>query len=153
MKILVVDDNAGDRKLLRYGLEHYGCEVIEAVDGLDGLEKARAYRPDLIISDAIMPKMDGFQFLRTAKQDKNLESIPFIFYTALYIGEKEKELSLSIGAEAYIIKPKKPEELWEIIKGIRESPKAKMEKPVPSKLLKEDEEYLKQYSQVVAAKL
>lgn len=153
MKILIVDDNADDRRLLKLSLEHYGCAIVEAVDGLDGLEKARTHKPDLIISDAMMPKMDGFQFLRTAKQDKNLQSIPFIFHTASYIGEKEKELALSLGAEAYIIKPKKPDDIWEIIKGIEESLKAKMGKPMPSKLLKEDEEYLKQYSQVVAAKL
>src|SRR5689334_3014839 len=60
MKTLVVDDNADDRKILRYLLERRGCEVIEATNGEEGLTAARVNRPALIISDALMPKMDGF---------------------------------------------------------------------------------------------
>ncbi|HXC92766.1 MAG TPA: response regulator, partial [Geobacteraceae bacterium] len=62
MKTLVVDDNAADRKILRYVLERRGWEVIEAADGEEGLIMARNHGPGLIISDALMPKLDGFQF-------------------------------------------------------------------------------------------
>src|SRR3989304_3531070 len=112
MKALIVDDNIPDRKILRANLEHHGYEVMEAEDGQAGLEQARRQKPDLIISDALMPKMDGFQFLRAVKKEDPLKSIPFVFYSAVYIGYKEAELAIALGAEAFIIKPKAPEEFW-----------------------------------------
>lgn len=102
MKILIVEDIADDRRLLRYNLEHHGCEVIEAADGQEGLAMAKAHKPDMIISDALMPKMDGFQFLRAVKTDDSLKEIPFVFYSATYTGYKEAELAISLGAEEFI---------------------------------------------------
>lgn len=85
MKILIVDDNYDSRKFLRYNLEHHGVEtVIEAENGREGLEAARVHRHDFIISDALMPVMDGFEFLRCIKTDNELKNIPFIFYSSVY---------------------------------------------------------------------
>lgn len=151
LKILIVDDNADDRKLLRYIIERKGHEDIEAGDGLEGLKMARLQKPDLIISDALMPLMDGFQFLRQIKEDEALRTMPFIFYSATYRADKDVDLALALGAEAYIIKPKDPEELWEEVEIILQN--REKEKIITPELIKEDDEYLKRYSQVVATKL
>ena len=150
MKILVVDDNNDDRKLLRCIAERNGHEVLEAVDGREGLEKAAASMPDLIISDALMPVMDGFQFLIQMKKNESLKVIPFIFYSATYTEEQDMQLGLSLGAEAYIVKPKDPVELWQEV----ESKVLKVgEGNAVAIELIEEEDYLRKYSEVVNLKL
>ncbi len=151
MKILLVDDQADDRRLLRYIVERHGHETIEASDGQEGLEKAKTCSPGLIISDALMPVMDGFRFLSAIKQDGRLKSIPFIFYSATYKGVQDVELALSLGAEAYIFKPKDPVEFWDEVEIILQESKKK--EAVTAELIEENEEYLKRYSEIVALKL
>ena len=112
MKILIVDDEPVGRNVLRQVVEHYGHEVVEAGEGQEGLEKASRHKPDAIICDALMPKMDGFQFLKAVRQDETLSSIPFVFYTEIYTDNKEYELALSLGADAVIVKPKAPSDFW-----------------------------------------
>ena len=92
MKILLVDDNGENREILRLIMEKQGNEVVEAEDGLDGFNKALEHKPDLIISDILMPTMDGFRFLKNMKNNELLKSIPFIFHSAVYTGSKDKEL-------------------------------------------------------------
>ncbi len=152
MKILVVDDNALSRKLIRQILERKGCDVLEAADGEEGVETARAQKPDLIISDALMPKMDGFNFLRALRKEPALQKIPFVFYSGVYTGQKDEELALSLGASAYIIKPKEPEELWSEIKTIlkKGNQGEKIFMPVP---IDTEEDYLRHYSEVVTLKI
>jgi len=125
MKILLVDDNGENREILRLVIGKEGNEVIEAEDGQDGLNKALEQKPDLIISDILMPNMDGFQFLKNVKNNESLNSIPFIFYSAVYTGSKDKELACSLGALAFFEKPKDPEKLWREIRNTLESAKTK----------------------------
>lgn len=153
MKILIAEDNPDDRKLLKINLEHHGCEVIEVSDGEAGLEMAKAQLPNMIISDALMPHMDGFQFLRSVKKDATLKLIPFVFYSAVYTGEKEAELALSLGAEAFIVKPKDPQEFWEELIGILEERKLNHLEEHWGGLIREEEDFLKRYSDIVASKL
>ncbi len=154
MKILIVDDNPIDRKLLRLNLERHGCEdIIEARDGREGYDMASRHRPDLIISDALMPGVDGFELLRKLKTGDELKGIPFLFHSAVYTGMKEKELALSMGAEAFIVKPKEPDEFWKELCDILERCESGREKPLITEPVGEEKEYLRKYSGMVAAKL
>jgi diguanylate cyclase (GGDEF)-like protein/hemerythrin-like metal-binding protein len=132
-------------------VEQNGHEAIEAANGLDALTIAKKNPPDLIISDALMPVMDGFQFLRAIKQDPELCAIPFALYSSTYKEDKDVRLAMSLGANAYLFKPMDPVELWKKIKDILE--KAKQNVQLPAELIKEDAEYLRRYSEVVATKL
>ncbi len=150
MKILVVDDNPDDLLLLRLVVERAGHEAIEAVNGQQGFELAAAHRPDLIISDALMPVLDGFNFLKKLKEDAVLKAIPFIFYSATYKADKDLALAAALGAEAYILKPQAPAELWHEIEEIIE--KGGNLKTVAAGEVT-DLEYLRKYSAMVATKL
>lgn len=152
MKILLVDDSSFKRKALAYLIGGQGHEVMEAGDGQDGIEKARVYMPDIIVSDILMPRMDGFQFLRNIKKDEQLRAIPFVFYSAVYTGEKEKELALSLGVSGFIEDTDKPERFWQGLQEIIGSGRCK-EAQVCKPVIVEDEEFLKNYGHIVAAKL
>lgn len=150
MKVLVVDDSRNDRKIIRYNFEWHGCQVVEASNGKQGLELAAADRPDLIISDCLMPVMDGFQFLHEIKKFQDLRSIPFIFYSAVYTGSREAEMATSLGARAFLVKPMRPEELWdEVGRLLAAEPAEAAQEQKPWR----EEEFLKNYSQLVAGKL
>jgi two-component system cell cycle sensor histidine kinase/response regulator CckA len=154
MKILIVDDSTSDRKLLRLIFERHGYNSIsEAGDGMEGIEMARAERPDIIVSDALMPRMDGFQFLWTLKMDEDLRNIPLVFHSAVYTGLKEEELALRLSAEGFITRPKEPDEFWLEMAPIMENIATGRRKPKPPRLLAEEREYLRKYSEVVAGKL
>jgi PAS domain S-box-containing protein len=152
MKALIVDDRTDDRTLLRYNLEWHGYRVEEADNGEKALELARRDTPDLVISDALMPVMDGFQLLREFKKDPALSRIPFIFYSSVYTGEHERELALSLGAQAYITKPKDADQIWEEISRITASAPPAPSTPAAGSS-SDEEAFLAQYSQIVATKL
>lgn len=151
MNVLIVEDNRDDLKLLRYTLEHHGCTVTEAHDGEEGLALADRCRPDIIVSDALMPRMDGFQLLRRLKADARLAQIPFLFYSAVYTGEAEEQLALSLGAEAFIVKPMEPEGLWEVIGKLADNAE-----PLGTRrpaINEQGEHLLLEYGRIVATKL
>jgi CheY-like chemotaxis protein len=152
MKILIVDDNIDDLTLLQHIVERNGHVPIKAQNGQEALDLAASQMPDLIISDALMPVMDGFVFLKKLKMDEVLKSIPFIFYSAAYQEDKDMALATRLGACAYILKPKAPDDLWAEV--LQTYTRCQTETKVSTKLLKEDEvEYLEQYSKIVATKL
>jgi len=152
MNVLIVEDNADDRRLLRQTFEHHGCTVVEAKNGKEGLDMAAAHRPDIIVSDALMPVMDGFLLLRALKADQELWSIPLVFYSATYTGQNEVELASALGAEAFMLKPKEPEELWNEVCKVFQTRKLMKEAAVPA-VGEGEEQFLREYSQIVAAKL
>ncbi len=118
MKILVVDDDQNSRLILEKSLKSSGYAVEIAVNGQEALEKARKSVPDMIISDILMPVMDGFKLCHEIKRDPSLKEIPFIFYTATYLDDADEKLAMSLGASRYIAKPVEPDEFIRIIKEV-----------------------------------
>ena len=152
MKILVVDDSSFKRKSLKFILEKQGHEVLEAENGRDGIEKAMMHKSDAIISDILMPMMDGFQFLRNINKDKDLNSIPFIFISEIYTHDRDVRLSKMLGATGFIRLPKTPEDIWAELKGLLEGVK-RGEKRVRRELVGEEEVFFSNYSNILAIKL
>jgi DNA-binding response OmpR family regulator len=109
--ILMVDDHAPTRAMMGkiLGAQHY--RVIEACNGEEGYARARAQRPDLILMDGMMPRLDGYEALSLLKADAATESIPVLMLTALDL-PRERNLAMTIGAAGYIIKPVLLDELW-----------------------------------------
>ena len=108
---LVVDDLEENRYFLEALLSAQGWRVQTAQDGEDALAKARASVPDIVISDLLMPVMDGFTLLRHWKTDARLRAVPFVVYTASYVEPEDERLTRSLGADAFIIKPAEPDVL------------------------------------------
>ena len=125
MRILIVDDHADSRIILRKTLESDGYTVMTASNGAEALKAARELLPDMIISDILMPVMDGFRLCREIRQDKQLCKIPFVFYTATYMDPKDERLAMSLGASRYIIKPADTAEFLRTIKGVFQEYKKK----------------------------
>lgn len=153
MNVLIVEDSNSARKLLRITFEHYGCTVIEAVDGVEGLDLASRAKPDIIISDALMPRMDGFQLLRALKSDPALSPIPFIFYTSTYTADNEADLARSLGAAAHVVKPVEPEALWQKVCEVIKGWESRRESPACASIDGGEEQFLREYSRIVATKL
>jgi len=102
-KILIVDDDFHVGYLIKINLEAEGYEVVLALSGEEGLEKARASPPDLITLDVLMPEMDGFEVLGVLKRDGALNSIPVIMISV--VNEIRKKRGMEMGATDYILKP------------------------------------------------
>ena len=103
-KILVVEDNQDNREMVVKVLKFNGYEVIEAVDGEEGIEKAKTEAPDLILLDIYLPKMDGYEVAKRLKGDTDLRDIPVIALTA-HAMKGNREQALAAGCDGYISKP------------------------------------------------
>lgn len=114
-KILIVDDKKENLYLLRVIIANKGYQVIEAINGKEALEQAHKTLPDLIISDILMPVMDGFALCREWRSEPQLLNIPFIFYTATYTESKDRDFALSLGADLFLVKPQEPSVLMQSI--------------------------------------
>ena len=114
-RILVVDDEPDLIAVLRMGLQMEGFEVLEAADGAAGLERAQTDKPDLIVLDLMLPKMDGYQVCRNLKFDSRYKSLP-IFILSARPGEQDRRLALEMGADDFI---RKPYDLKELVGKIR----------------------------------
>jgi two-component system cell cycle response regulator DivK len=103
-KVLVVEDDQDNREMVIKVLKHNGYRTVEAVDGEEAVERAKAEKPDLILLDLYIPKMDGYQVIKRLKGDQDLLHIPIIALTA-HAMKGHKEEALAAGFDGYIAKP------------------------------------------------
>lgn len=103
-RILVVDDEMDLVETLTYRLKANNYEVITASDGQEGLDRARREKPDLIILDLMLPKLDGYKVCRMLKFDEKYKHIPIIMFSAR-VQESDKKTGMEVGADGYITKP------------------------------------------------
>ena len=103
-KILVIDDERITTELVQVFLERYDFEVVCAYDGVEGLEVARAEKPDLILLDIVLPKMDGFNVCEELRSDPDFKAVRIVMFTAKGLTE-DIERGRQVGADEYLIKP------------------------------------------------
>src|SRR4029079_3249552 len=103
--ILVVDDQTTNREFLVTLLGYHNHQLLEAADGAEALAAARADHPDLVITDVLMPTMDGYAFVRHLRADPTLAHTPVIFYTAAYLEREARALAGECGVEYILAKP------------------------------------------------
>ncbi len=115
LRILLVDDEPHIVKMVGKRLEVEGFELLTATDGEEGLAKAQAEHPDLIILDLMLPKMNGYEVCTLLKQNTRCHAIPIVLFTAK-VQEKDERLGMECGANAYIRKPFRSQELVETIR-------------------------------------
>jgi len=113
--ILVVDDQASIRQFVSTFLAGNGYHIIEAADASEGLHCAAEQHPDLIISDIMMPAMDGYEFVRRLRGHASTARIPVIFFTAVYQEEEQRALSVACGVSHFLTKPIEPRVLLETV--------------------------------------
>ena len=114
-KILVVEDEADNRRIMRDLLANAGYEVIEAVTGDEGVARAEAEEPDLILMDIRLPNLDGFEVTRTIKSKPALKDIPVIAVTSHAMSEDNAK-AMEAGCDAYFSKPVSPRTLLDKIR-------------------------------------
>ena len=115
MKILIVEDEQDALVALEIILTSQGHEVLSAGNGCEALDLLQQSSVDVVISDIMMPEMDGFELCRLLKLDEKLNAIPFIFHTASYVKKQDEQLAMELGASSFLIKPAEPEVLAEAI--------------------------------------
>ncbi len=151
-KIILVDDDKDIRFTLENLLIDYGYTVVSVENGKEALKKLKNNKFDLIISDILMPVMDGYQLLKNLKDNNKLKNIPFVFFTGTYTDKKDKELAIKLGADKYIEKPLEFEIFIKTIQGIIEDNKSGKLKP-KKPALEQEEVILKLYSGQLVHKL
>lgn len=150
MNILIVDDIATNRKLLGVTLEAEGHTTLEAADGVEALQILARETVDAVISDILMPNMDGFRLCHALRKSDRLHAIPFIIYTATYTSPEDRKLAQTVGADKYLTKPAPTAD---VLKALREVMEKKAARPVPSAPVVEETYVLQQYSQALVHKL
>ena len=150
--VLLVDDNDQNLYLLQVLFEGNGFAVRTAQNGEDALELARKNPPDLIVSDILMPVMDGFALCHEWHADPDLNVIPFIFYTATYTDPKDERFAMSLGAVRFIVKPQEPDVFLEAINTVMAEQQIG---ELPVTKLKADQEpiIMREYSEALVRKL
>jgi CheY-like chemotaxis protein len=150
VNVLIVDDHPVNRKLLRVQLQADGHSVVEAANGVEALREIERERVDAVISDILMPDMDGFRLCQEIRRSERASALPFILYTSTYDSPEDRRLARSIGADDYIIKPAAAPVILKALYGAAQ----KAREIAPRHIPEPDETYvLKQYSEALVRKL
>jgi CheY-like chemotaxis protein len=120
MNILIVDDIGTNRKLLRVTLESEGHATLEASDGIEALQILAREIVHAVISDVLMPNMDGFRLCHEIRQNERLRALPFIIYTSTYTSRDDVKLGETLGADKYLMKPAPAEAVLRALKEVME---------------------------------
>lgn len=151
MNLLIVDDHPTNRKLLRAALEAEGHKVEEAGDGEEALEVLGRDCMDAVISDILMPKMDGFRLCHQIRKGDKLNSgIAVILYTATYNSPSDRELAQTVGADCYLLKPAPTAVL---LGAVREAQQKAKDRPTCNVTGADTAYVLEQYSAALVRKL
>ena len=149
MRVLIVDDNAINRTLLRVTLRSGGHETVEAADGVEALEKLRSEKFDAVISDILMPRMDGYRLCYEVRRDPKLRDLPIVIHSSTYTSPADEKLALSIGADRFLRRPASYTTLLETLEELaREDGRRRDAAPIHL-----DVEVLKEYSERLVRKL
>lgn len=151
-RALIVDDKEENLYYLQSLLGGHGWTVATARHGAEALVMARQQPPDLVVSDLLMPVMDGYTLLRHWKADARLRQVPFIVYTATYTEPEDERLALSLGADAFVLKPAEPDDFLARIREVQ----ARTSRNVPAAAGTrghEEEVLLERYSRTLIRKL
>lgn len=150
MNVLVVDDHPTNRKLLRVVLEAEGVTVHEAADGREAMATLETQPVDAIISDILMPNMDGYRLCYELRRNTRFQHLPFVLYTGTYNSAADQTLAQEMGADAFISKPASAETILRTLRQIspRPRPVAPSNTPVPREV-----DLMKHYSERLVAKL
>lgn len=114
-RVLVIEDQEDNRTILRDLLTNAGFEVLEAVNGIEGIETALRERPDLILMDIQMPEMDGYEATRRIKAEPTTAAIPIIAVTSYALSGDEKKAK-AVGCDGYVTKPFSPRALLAMVR-------------------------------------
>ena len=123
-KILIVEDNEKNMKLVRDILRHQGFETIEAVNGLDGVRLAEEQRPDLVLMDIQLPDIDGMEALGRIRADRSLDAVPVLAVSASVMPDDQQKI-ISSGFDAFITKPINLKQFVETVQRFLQSGRAK----------------------------
>ena len=115
--ILVVDDSASIRQMVAFTLKSSGYEVVEAVDGMDGLEKAKSKSFNLILTDQNMPRMDGLTLVKSLRALPQYKTVPILMLTT-ESSDAMKAQGKAAGATGWLVKPFDPQKLIEVVKKV-----------------------------------
>ncbi|MDE3151791.1 MAG: PAS domain-containing protein [Gemmatimonadota bacterium] len=151
-RILIVDDKQENLYYLDALFTAHGYIVERAQHGAEALVRARAAVPDIIVSDLLMPVMDGYTLLRHWKSDHRLQRVPFVVYTATYTEPEDERLAYALGADAFILKPTEPDDLIARIRDVENAVRAGTP-PRATVALSDEPDLLKVYSQTLVRKL
>jgi diguanylate cyclase len=150
MKLLIVDDEPANLRLLRAQLESEGHGVVEAATGVEALRALEREPVEGIISDILMPEMDGFRLCLEVRKSEGHRTLPFVLYTSTYDSAGDRNLANSVGADSYIIKPSPVGSILEALRSARWKPRAQTA-PTPPAV--DELHVLKQYSETLVNKL